>query len=75
MSRISYPDYRDFRDKNRTFEGLVASSFAPFGFSPNATALPKVSLRHVSFQGISFRYAGRSARARGERFWSPKIRP
>lgn len=39
---ISYPDYRDFRDKNRTFEGLIASSFAPFGFSPDAKVLPKV---------------------------------
>lgn len=39
---ISYPDYRDFRDKNRTFEGLIATSFAPFGFSPNPTALAKV---------------------------------
>ena len=39
---ISYPDYRDFRDKNRTFEGLIASNFAPFGFSPDATARPKV---------------------------------
>ncbi len=41
-SEISYPDYRDFRDQNRTFEGLVASNFAPFGFSPDATARPKV---------------------------------
>ncbi len=39
---ISYPDYRDFRDNNRSFEGLIASSFAPFGFSPDAKVLPKV---------------------------------
>ena len=39
---ISYPDYRDFRDKNRTFDGLIATSFAPFGFSPNPKALAKV---------------------------------
>jgi predicted permease len=38
---ISYPDYRDFRDNNRSFEGLVASSFSAFGFSPDATVLPK----------------------------------
>src|ERR1700693_2558578 len=31
-AEISYPDYRDFRDKNRTFAGLIASHFAPFGF-------------------------------------------
>ena len=41
-AEISYPDYRDFRDKNRTFEGFIASNFAPFGFSPDATARPKV---------------------------------
>src|SRR5271170_8202018 len=35
-SAISYPDYRDFRDNNRSFDGLIASSFSPFGFSPDA---------------------------------------
>ncbi len=42
-STLSYPDYRDFRDNNRSFEGLIASSFAPFGFSPDATVLPKTT--------------------------------
>src|SRR5580704_17448601 len=40
---ISYPDYRDFRDSNRSFEGLVASSLSAFGFSPDATVLPKTT--------------------------------
>jgi macrolide transport system ATP-binding/permease protein len=40
---VSYPDYRDFRDGNRTFESLLAASFSSFGFSPNATALPKIT--------------------------------
>jgi predicted permease len=40
---ISYPDYRDFRDGNRGFDGLVASSFRSFGFSPDAGTLPKVT--------------------------------
>src|ERR1700733_10879803 len=40
---ISYPDYRDFRDNNRSFDGLVASSLWAFGFSPNATVLPKTT--------------------------------
>jgi macrolide transport system ATP-binding/permease protein len=40
---LSYPDYRDLRDGNRTFEGLIATSFTPLGFSPDATALPKVT--------------------------------
>ena len=40
---LSYSDYRDLRDGNRTFEGLIATSFTSFGFSPDATALPKVT--------------------------------
>ncbi|HEY7387673.1 MAG TPA: ABC transporter permease [Bryobacteraceae bacterium] len=40
---LSYPDYRDFRDSNRTFDSLMAASFSSFGFSPNATALPKIT--------------------------------
>jgi len=40
---ISYPDYRDYRDRNRSFEGLVASSLSSFGLKPNATATPRVT--------------------------------
>jgi len=40
---LSYPDYRDYRDGNRTFDGLMAASFASFGFKPDAAALPKVT--------------------------------
>lgn len=40
---VSYPDYRDFRDGNRTFESLLAAGFSSFGFSPNAKALPKIT--------------------------------
>jgi putative ABC transport system permease protein len=40
-SSVSYPDYRDFRDANRSFDGLVASRLWAFGFSPEATAVPK----------------------------------
>jgi putative ABC transport system permease protein len=40
---VSYPDYRDFRDGNRTFESLLAADFSSFGFSPNAAALPKIT--------------------------------
>jgi macrolide transport system ATP-binding/permease protein len=42
-SSISYPDYRDFRDNNRTFDGLIASSLSSFGFSPNANTVPKTT--------------------------------
>jgi len=40
---ISYPDYRDFRDGNRSFEGLLAFSVSGFGFSQDATALPQTT--------------------------------
>ena len=39
---ISYPDYVDLRDRNRTFDGLVATSYAFFGFSPNRETLPRM---------------------------------
>jgi hypothetical protein len=39
---ISYPDYVDFRDRNRSFEGLVAASYATFGFRPDPSALPQM---------------------------------
>ena len=41
---VSYPDYVDLRDRNRTFEGLTAASFARFGFSPDANTLPHMKL-------------------------------
>ncbi len=41
-SRISYPDYADLRDRNRSFEGLVAASFAKFGFSADPRALARM---------------------------------
>jgi hypothetical protein len=37
---ISYPDYLDLRDRNRTFGGLVAASYATFGFSRKAGNQP-----------------------------------
>ncbi len=40
---VSYPDYRDYRDGNRSFDGLIAASGTSFGFKLNATALPKVT--------------------------------
>ncbi len=39
---ISYPDYVDFRDHNRSFEGLVASSYATFGFTTGQATLPRM---------------------------------
>ena len=40
FNSISYPAYKDFRDRNRTFEGLVASGYSFYGFAPDATTLP-----------------------------------
>lgn len=40
---VSYPDYRDYRDGNRSFDGLIAASITSFGFKPDPTALPKVT--------------------------------
>src|SRR3984885_13114277 len=40
---LSYPDYRDYRDGNRSFDGLMATSLTSFGFKPDATALPKIT--------------------------------
>jgi predicted permease len=39
---ISYPDYVDLRDHNRTFDSLVAASYSFFGFSPNAATQPRM---------------------------------
>jgi predicted permease len=40
---LSYPDYRDLRDGNRSFNGLMAASGASLGFKLDAASLPKVT--------------------------------
>jgi macrolide transport system ATP-binding/permease protein len=42
LNTISYPDYVDFRDRNRTFEGLVGEGYSFFGFVPERTAQPRM---------------------------------
>ena len=42
LNMVSYPDYEDFRDHNRIFEGLVAEAYAFFGFAPGRTVLPRM---------------------------------
>jgi len=54
---VSYPDYRDFRDNNRSFEGLLAEGFSRFTFSPDATVLPKIAYG-VFVSGNFFRTLG-----------------
>ncbi len=41
---LSYPDYRDYRDGNHTFDGLMAASGAQFGFKRDPKALPKIAV-------------------------------
>jgi predicted permease len=41
---MSYPDYVDLRDRNRTFEGLVAQSYSAFGFAPEQTTVPRMKM-------------------------------
>ena len=42
LNTISYPDYVDFRDRNRTFEGLIADAYSFYGFAPHASTLPRM---------------------------------
>jgi putative ABC transport system permease protein len=39
---MSYPDYVDFRDHAKSFNGLVAYALSPFAFTSKAGALPQV---------------------------------
>ncbi len=41
---LSYPDYRDLRDGNRSFDGLMAASGASFGYKLDAASLPKIAV-------------------------------
>src|SRR5271154_2674287 len=39
---LSYRDYVDYRDQNKSFSGLVACTMVPFGFSSRPDALAQV---------------------------------
>jgi macrolide transport system ATP-binding/permease protein len=54
---VSYPDYADLRDRNRTFGGLVAASFAKLGCSTAPHALPRMRLG-LYVSGNFFRVLG-----------------
>ena len=54
---VSYPDYADFRDRNRSFEGLVAASTATFAMRLGQDTVPRRQLgQYVS--GNYFRVLG-----------------
>ena len=54
---LSYPDYADLRDRNRSFDGLVAASYAQFGFSPDSQTLPRMKFG-LFVSGNFFRVLG-----------------
>lgn len=56
-SQISYPDYVDFRDHNRSFSGLVAAAYGTFGFSPDQTTVPRMKFG-LFVSGNLFRVLG-----------------
>jgi predicted permease len=39
---LSYPDYVDLRDRNRSFEGLAAAAYSAFGFSREPSVQPQM---------------------------------
>ena len=53
---ISYADYVDFRDRNRSFEGMVAASMSTLAFSPGPGTLPHIKPgQYVSANFFHFR--------------------
>ena len=54
---ISYPDYIDLRDRNRTFDGLVAAGYTMFGFSRDRETLPRMKFG-LYVSGNFFRVLG-----------------
>ncbi len=39
---VSYPDFLDFRDRNRSFKGLAAYELMPFGFAADSKQQPSM---------------------------------
>jgi|SRR5579884_1525886 len=56
-ANLSYPDYVDLRDRNRSFSGLFAASLGAFGFSRDANALPRTKFGFF-VSGNMFRVLG-----------------
>jgi len=54
---MSYPDYQDIRDRNRTFDGLIAAGYGQFGYAPNPQAVPRMKFG-VFCSGNMFRVLG-----------------
>jgi predicted permease len=41
-SGLSYPDFKDLRDRNKSYTGLTASQYSQFGFATEKGALPQM---------------------------------
>jgi macrolide transport system ATP-binding/permease protein len=41
-SGLSYPDFKDLRDRSKSFAGLAASQYSQFGFATEKGALPQM---------------------------------
>ncbi len=39
---LSYPDFKDLQEKSKSFAGLAASQYFPFGFAQDKTTLPRM---------------------------------
>jgi macrolide transport system ATP-binding/permease protein len=44
VAGISFPEYRDIREKNQSMSGLIAFQFATVGFAASAKALPQMRM-------------------------------
>jgi predicted permease len=45
--QVSYPDYRDLRDRGQSFSGLAAAEYIPFGFSVTKGVLPEMKFGNI----------------------------
>src|ERR1022692_4977906 len=44
LDGVSFPEYRDIRDKNQSLAGLVAFQFTTVGFAATSKALPQMRM-------------------------------
>ncbi len=46
-SGVSYPDFKDLRDRSKSYTGLAASEYSQFGFTTEKSALPRMKFGEV----------------------------
>ncbi|PYS36255.1 MAG: ABC transporter substrate-binding protein, partial [Acidobacteria bacterium] len=57
FSNLSYADFLDFREKSRSFDGLMAYDLVPAGFAKDAQAQPQLKMGYL-VSGNFFRVLG-----------------